>query len=66
MRLECGLDGRRRKPAGDALLHPRHENAVTETLPALLGLVYGHDRPAARHGAGSVENLAFGQLAGAG
>ena len=61
--VSCGGVG---NPPSIARLHTRHEDAVAERLPALLRLVHGHDRPAARRRAGGVEDLTVGQHAGPG
>ena len=55
------LLGWRGEPAFDALLHSRHQDAVAEPLPALLGVVDRHDGPATSRRAGRVEGLTFGQ-----
>src|SRR5438874_10909522 len=51
--------------ARDALLHAGHQDAVAKALPALLGVVDRHDRPASGRWTGRVEDLAFGHAAGA-
>src|SRR6478735_7560052 len=61
--LECGLLGRPNQSPFDTLLHFRHEDLVPKPLPALLGVVHGHDRPAARRGNGGVEDLAGWEVA---
>ena len=66
MDLEGRLLRRRGEAAADALLQTGHQDAVAEPLPALLGLVDRHDRPATGRGAGRVEDLAFRQAVPAG
>src|SRR5436190_8674667 len=56
--LECSFLGRSTQSPLDTLLHSWHEDLVPELLPAFLGVVHGHDRPAARRGTGGVEDLA--------
>ena len=54
--LEGALLRRCRESAFDARLHLGHEDAITEPLPTLLGLVNRDDRPAAIRRATRVEN----------
>src|ERR1700730_14270146 len=55
--LKCSFLGRSTQSPFDALLHSRHEDLVPKLLPALLGVVHGDDRPAARGGSGGVKDL---------
>src|SRR5215212_4032499 len=64
--LDGGLLWWRGEAACDTLLHARHQDAVPELLPTLLGVVDRHDRPATRRRAGRVEDLALRQAISAG
>jgi hypothetical protein len=61
--FEGGLLGRSLESTVYALLHPWHQDAVAELLPAFLGIVYGHDDPAVTCGAGNVKHLPVWQAA---
>jgi hypothetical protein len=60
--LECSLLWRPNQSPFDTLLHSRQEDLVPKPLPALLGVVHGHNRPAARRRPSGVED--FGRLGG--
>jgi len=57
--LECSFLGRPNQSPFDTLLHSRHEDLVPELLPALLGVVHGHDRPTTGRRTGGVEFSTF-------
>lgn len=61
MDLEDGLLKWRGEAVFDALLRLRHQDAVAEPLPTLLGVVDRHDRPATRRRARRVEDLSLWQ-----
>src|SRR3954453_19193837 len=56
--LECSFLGRPNQSPFDTLLHSRQEDLIPKPLPALLGVVHGHNRPAARRRPSGMEDLA--------